>query len=154
LNEVKSASGGENKNILITILLIVIFAAAGFFGGTKYQQSKTLSQRGQFGDRMQAVGNNSQANRARLGGGQIIGDISAQDQNSITVKLTDGSSKIILLSDKTSINKASQGLMADLKVGEKVAVFGTTNTDGSITAQNIQLNPIVRNPNTTPPAQP
>jgi hypothetical protein len=144
----------KNINIPITILLIVIFTAVGFFGGTKYQQSKIVSQRGQFGDRIQAGGNNSQGNRMRQGGGQIIGEISAQDEKTITVTLQDGSSKIILLSEKTTINKASQGLISDLKVGEKVAVFGSANTDGSVTAQNIQLNPIIRNPNITPTVQP
>ena len=83
-----------------------------------------------------------------------MGEISAQDEKTITVKLQDGSSKIILLSDKTSINKASVGLISDLTVGEKVAVFGTSNADGSVTAQNIQLNPVARNPNTTPSVQP
>jgi len=144
------------QNNIIWVLLIVLFTGASFFGGTKYQQSKTLSQRSQFGDRMMppGVNNNGQGNRARMGGGQIIGDISSQDEKTITVKLQDGSSKIILLSEKTSINKASEGLVSDLKIGEKVAIFGVTNTDGSVTAQNIQLNPIIRNPNTTPPVQP
>ncbi|MFA5827782.1 MAG: DUF5666 domain-containing protein [Candidatus Shapirobacteria bacterium] len=144
------------QNNIIWVLLIVLFTGAGFFGGTKYQLSKIVSQRGQFGDRMLsgAVGNNTQANRMRLGGGQIVGEISAQDENTITVNLPDGSSKIILLSEKTAINKASQGLLTDLKVGEKVAIFGSVNTDGSVTAQNIQLNPIVGNTQITPPVQP
>jgi len=68
----------------------------------------------------------------------------------ITVKLEDGSSKIILLSEKTSINKASEGSITDLTAGEKVAVFGTTNADGSVTAQNIQINPVARNSNIIP----
>jgi len=72
----------------------------------------------------------------------------------ITVKLPDGSSKIILLSEKTSINKASEGSVADLVVGEKVAVFGTTNTDGSVTAQNIQINPVARNLEAIPSTKP
>lgn len=58
--------------------------------------------------------------------------------------MQDGSSKIVLFSDKTEINKAAEATKEDLKVGEKVAVFGTENSDGSVTAQNIQLNPQLR----------
>lgn len=68
----------------------------------------------------------------------------SSDDKSITVKLQDGSSKIVLLTDTTSISKSTEGSKSDLKTGEKVAVFGTENSDGSVTAQNVQLNPILR----------
>lgn len=131
------------KNIyIIPVLLIIIFSGLSFFAGTKYQQSK-LPNFANRDFRQPMVG--AGANRQRSGGGQIMGEIISQDDKSVTVKLADGSSKIILLSSTTSINKASQASSADLKVGEKIAVFGTTNTDGSVTAQNIQLNPVLRN---------
>ena len=57
-----------------------------------------------------------------------------------------GSSKIIILTDSTAINKSAEGTREDFKTGEKIGVFGTENSDGSITAQNIQLNPTVRFP--------
>jgi hypothetical protein len=50
----------------------------------------------------------------------------------------------VVLADSTEINKAETVKKEELKVGEKVSVFGTENSDGSITAQNIQLNPIIR----------
>lgn len=139
------------KNNLLILLLIVIFTGIGFFAGTKYQQTRIFSQRSQFGGRIQGVNNpGNQVNRGRIGGRQVVGEIISQDDRTITVKLQDGSSKVILLSETTSINKASQGSPADLTVGLKVGVFGTENADGSVTAQNIQLNPISREPNTTP----
>jgi len=52
-----------------------------------------------------------------------------------------------LVSGQTSISKAEQATIADLKIGEKVAVFGPENSDGSVTASNIQLNPAPRNIN-------
>lgn len=63
------------------------------------------------------------------------------DDKSITVKLQDGSSKIVLLSNTTAYNKSATGAKSDLKTGEKVAVFGTENSDGSVTARDVQLNP-------------
>lgn len=141
----------KNQNTIVFILLIVLFTAAGFFAGTKYQQSKQSSVfRQQFNNRGPV--NNGQPIRGRngLGAHQTIGEIISQDDKSVTVKLPDGSSKIILLSETTSINKATEVSKMDLKVGDRIAVFGTENTDGSITAQNIQLNPVLRGQNLTP----
>lgn len=140
----------NNKNIIITVVLVVVAGIVGFFGGMKYQQSKRSTFSGQFGNMQgsngtgrQQSGNNTtgQQNGTKTRGGQVMGEIIGQDDKSITVKLQDGSSKIVLINDKTTINKADIATKDDLKNGEKVAVFGTSNTDNSVTAQAIQLNP-------------
>lgn len=126
------------NNFVITIIVAIVVGAGAFFGGMKYQQSKvqtTSSANGQFGQR-----GNRNANGARATQGQII----SADANSITVKLQDGSSKIVIYSDTTQISKSDKATKDDLKTGENVAVFGTTNSDGSVTAQTIQLNPMFR----------
>lgn len=131
------------KNNLVVITIIVIFVGAGaFFAGTKYQQNKQAAFFRQGGQQARTGQGQLQGNRQ--GFRPVNGEIIASDDKSITVKLTDGSSKIVLISDKTAINKASTASKEDLKTGEKVAVFGTENTDGSVTAQNIQLNPVFR----------
>jgi hypothetical protein len=66
------------------------------------------------------------------------------DDKSITVKLQDGSTKIVILSDTTSFSTSSTGSKSDLKTGDTVAAFGTPNSDGSVTAQNVQINPMFR----------
>jgi hypothetical protein len=53
--------------------------------------------------------------------------------------LPDDSSKIILLTDTSEINKTEEGSIEDLSEGTKITVFGQENSDGSITAQNIQI---------------
>ncbi len=141
------------NNLAITVIVAIVIGAGAFFGGMKYQQFKMLSGFRQFTN-----GNmirNGTRQGARIGFRPINGEIIASDDKSITVKLADGSSKIILLSDKTAINKAAEATKADLKTGEKVAAFGTENSDGSMTAQNIQLNPtnIIRGNNSPPPNQ-
>jgi len=138
----------KNQSI-VWIVLIIIVGAGAFFGGMKYQQSQQFNTR-QFGGNFAGgvgQGGNRLSTRVRAGGGQVIGEILNQDANSITVKLQDGSSKIVILSDKTSINKATSGSKLDLTSGARVAVFGTTNTDGSVTAQMIQINPMSRGAN-------
>jgi hypothetical protein len=147
---------GENymkNNMVITILFVIIFAAIGFFGGMKYQESKQPSFSRQFGNGQQGTRMGAGQGGARTGLRQTVGDIISQDDKSITVKLQDGSSKIVFLSDKTTINKTSEGSKSDLKVGDRVGVFGTENSDGSVTAQNVQLNPLFRGmPNNSTPS--
>jgi ribosomal protein S1 len=88
------------------------------------------------------------SNQFRQGSGlglrPVSGEIISQDDKSITVKLQDGSSRIVILSDQTEINKTSEGSKEDLKTGERITTFGTENSDGSVTAQNVQLNPQIR----------
>jgi len=128
------------------VVVALLVGAGGFFAGMKYQESKRGGGAGQFangrGGRFGAGAGATGTNGANRNGFRpVAGDIIAKDATSVTVKLADGSSKIVLVSDKTTINKASTATRDELKVGEKVAVFGTDNSDGSVTAQSIQLNP-------------
>lgn len=120
----------KQNSIHIIIIVAIAMSAGGFFAGMKYQQSKqpTLGRQGTNGAR-------------RTGFRPTSGQIVSSDTTSITVKLTDGSTKIVLLTDKTQINKASSGSKTDLTNGTQVAVFGTDNSDGSVTAQTVQINP-------------
>ena len=124
------------KNPIAIIILAVVTAAGGFFGGMKYQQSKQPSFAGFIGNRT-ATGNR---NTFRA----TVGDVIASDDKSITVKLAYGSSKIVLFSDKTEIYKTDTTQKNDLKVGDRVMVTGSNNSDGSQTAENIQINPPIR----------
>jgi hypothetical protein len=153
LNEVQSSKvGSKNTNILLVAILVLLIGGGAFGIGYKVGQSNSKSSlASQFG---QAARNSQPNNARRMGGGQIIGTITAGDGKTVTVQLQDGSSKIALISATTTINKASAGTTTDLKTGEKVAIFGSTNADGSVTAQSIQLNPSIRaTPSGTPNGQ-
>jgi hypothetical protein len=68
------------------------------------------------------------------------------DDSSITVKTTDGSSKIVLLSDSTTINQSVAAAKTDLAVGTQVKVDGATDTNtGSVTGDRIEINPTMIN---------
>lgn len=138
----------ETKNSTNMILIVgigVVALGMGFFGGMQYQKTQT---RAAFG---QGRGNGQFAGASGFGGPRgngtnrpVTGTILNQDDKSITVQLQDGSSKIVLITGSTTINKADSATKSDLTTGMKVAAFGTTNADGSITAQNVQLNPVMR----------
>lgn len=145
-----------NNQWIITVVLVVVVGSGGFFAGMKYQQNKQPTFTRQLGNgQMVRSGNNqAQTNGTSqiMGFRPVNGEIIALDDKSITVKLQDGSSKIVVLSEKTSINQASEATKEELKTGEQVAVFGMENADGSVTAQTIQLNPQFRGQSTATPA--
>lgn len=141
--------------IVITAIVALIVGGAAFYGGMKYQQYQRANFRnagqgnfmmGNTGQRGNG-GANGQGRMMGQGFRPIIGEIISSDDKSITVKLEDGSSKIVLVSDSVNISKSDSGSKTDLKVGTKVGVFGQDN-NGTITAQNIQLNPLMRNSST------
>ncbi len=135
----------NNKTNLTVIALILVVAAGagGFFAGMRYQQTKRSSAFLQPGN-----GQNRPGGMMRTGNGvtrngfrPVAGEIIKSDDTSIIVKLADGSSKIVLVTEKTEIRKTDFGAKSDLATGVQVAVFGSENTDGSVTAQNVQINP-------------
>ncbi len=151
----------KNQNYIIIAIVALLVGAGAFYGGMKYQETKTPTLgNGQFFQRNgggaggQFAGRSGQNGQRGGGARPVNGEIISADDKTVTVKMTDGSSKIVILSDSTQINKAATGSKTDLKTGEKVAVFGTDNSDGTVTAQNIQLNPIMRMFGATPSASP
>jgi hypothetical protein len=135
--------GGEDmtKYILISVVIVIAASSLAFWGGMQYQkgQVRSLSRSGNMANfRNRQVG---------MGNAPISGEIIAQDDAGLTLKLADGSSKIILASDQTAVNKAMAGNKADLTVGTQITVFGQTNSDGSVAAQSITIgNGLFRRP--------
>jgi len=137
----------NQKNNLVWIVIIVLIAFASFYGGITYNKSKgvaailaTRSNRpaGQFGG--QNTGN-------RNGGGFTAGEILSMDTQSITIKLQNGGSKIIFYTNKTPVSKMVDGTSADLVTGNQITVMGSTNPDGSINAESVQIRPTSIKPN-------
>lgn len=130
----------KNNQILLTVVIALVLAGGGFFAGMKYQQDKNPFASGQLQAKF-----HRQNDRAGFNGLKpVTGEITSVDDKSITVKMQDGSSKIVILPDGVTISRTENGSKADLKQGVRVGVFGTENPDGSVTAQNIQLNPIFK----------
>src|SRR3989344_2942779 len=145
----------ENKtkgNNLVTMIVIAVLAAGvSFFSGIKFRDYQIGKTRANFSGGQFRTGGNFPNGQMRIRDGSqngsgnnfqpVNGEIISKDDKSITVKSPDGSSKIVIFTGSTTINKAETGSKDDLKEGEKVFVIGPSNSDGSVNAQNIQLNP-------------
>lgn len=111
-------------------------------------QLQELRDSGALADLMGAlVGRNAPGGAAgatRAAGGFTVGSIIAQDSDSITVQLADGSTKIVFYSGSTAIAVSKDGTAADLTDGQEVSVTGTSNSDGTITATRLQVGTVLQ----------
>jgi len=130
------------KKYLPIIIAVIIAGGAGFFVGTQLGGGKTANPQPSFGQgNFRGQGTGVAGRGTGSNGGFAAGSIISADSNSITVKLRDGSSKIIFVSSSTEIMKSVQGSISDLAVGDQVTVTGTSNSDGSVTSQSVQIRP-------------
>lgn len=142
----------------IAIFLVILLAVGGgsFYGGMKYSQNQITSKFANRGNGAFQPGAMSNATgtkngtRANGSGGIIAGEITAKDDQSITVKSRDGSSKIIFISSATETLKQASGSLSDLAVGGQVTVAGATDASGNITAKSIQIMPAIQGTSTAP----
>ena len=128
------------------MLILIIVTCGVFYGGMKYGESKAAQGFGQqkgfpsTGDTSPTGPmNGNLGNMARVG--FTTGEVISKDEESITIKLQDGGSKIIFFSDSTEISKTAEGSINDIEVGKQITVTGEQNSDGSYTAKTIQLSP-------------
>jgi len=135
----------DKKIIIGAIVGVIIVGGVSFYAGTKIGGANDFPRNAEFS----AQGQNGQAGGgqgttgARTGqggvGGMTSGEIISKDEQSITVKLPNGGSKIVFFSESTSVSKNTTTTNADLTVGENVMVNGSENSDGSVNAQSIQI---------------
>lgn len=128
-----------NNIVVKGIAGALLVGGLSFWGGISYQADKA-PVRG-AGNFTQGAGGLTRGGDGTGMGGAVTGSIIAKDAISITVSLRPSGSKIIFYDTTTEVGKTVTGSASDLVIGKNVVVTGKANTDGSVTAQMIQLRP-------------
>ncbi len=140
----------KNTKVIVPIILVLVGLGVGFLSGYEYRNYRLQRQTGTSGTFQRFNGARTPGQNGMMGRGGVEGSILSVDATSMTVKLADGSTKIIIFSGSTTYSNTTVAAQSDLKTGSTVAVFGSTNSDGSVTATNVQINPINFRPQGTP----
>ncbi|MFO0765145.1 MAG: hypothetical protein U0487_03850 [Patescibacteria group bacterium] len=138
----------DNKLIGAVLVTAIVVGGGSFYGGMKYQESKVPAMGQRFAQGQQGQNPFGQARQGgqmgqgmRAGTGLINGEVVSKDDSSVTLKLTDGGSKIIFYNASTTVSKQSSGTLADITTGTTIVVSGKADKDGSITAGMMQIRP-------------
>lgn len=128
---------------------IVLLAAAGYGGfveGKTYQSNQANQIRNQFlrsrglnPNSADASGGNASGGFAGGFGGGVSGQIKSVQGNTIQVNTANNNVTTVDLTANTRIEKSSQGTAADLKPGEQIFARGQSDTNGTVTANQIQI---------------
>lgn len=130
------------KNLLVIVIVIVIvIGGAAFYGGMAYGKSQGGNRNLRSFNGQMPAGATGANFRGGNGANATNGEVIAKDDQSVTIQLRDNGSKIIFVSDSTQVSKMAAGSIADVEVGQNLMVTGTTNSDGSISAETIQIRP-------------
>jgi hypothetical protein len=131
--------------ILATAIIVgVVAGGGGFYFGKKTALNSFQQGMGNFRGNFAAGRNGTPMGNARVmqfNGRGAIGEVSAIDDKSLTLKLPDGSSKIVITSDTTRYETTQTTQKSEVTTGKNIRVLGPQNSDGSITAESIMINP-------------
>ncbi|MBE0448698.1 MAG: hypothetical protein IBX64_11495 [Actinobacteria bacterium] len=134
----------NSKMVAAFVISVLIVGGGSFYAGGAYQSSKRPSyvpMGGQFGNMSGQGDTDSSPGRfsGQRGGAAFSGEVVEKDNKSVTIKLQDGSQKTITITESTAINKIAKGSIGDVKQGEQIVVIGTENSDGSVSANTVQI---------------
>lgn len=164
MDNIPASRPAKKNGFLVPLIIAIVVGVAGFSGGMLFQKSQD-SLKNVTGDKLQTklkslglstsgfaapIGDRN-VNGARFingngfpggrigGGGMVTGEIISGDGTSVTVKQQDGNTKIVYFTNSTMISKSVTGTSSDLTTGTNVFANGTSNSDGSIAAQSIEI---------------
>jgi hypothetical protein len=154
-----SDAKGFRVRVPIALLLLAFVALGGIWGGAKLQarnaptdvatRGGAAAAGGQFagaqtGGTGQANGAGGQRGQGGGGGaaggaGATIGTVQSVDGNKVTLATQNGQTVTVTLDDKTTISKTDTGATSDIANGQTLVIRGTTNADGTTSAQSVSI---------------
>jgi hypothetical protein len=122
-------------HIVWLVIAIVALGGGFFWGKASGAASHTAGFAGAYSSSTRRTAGGA------AGGGLVTGAIAVIDSSSITLQLANGNSEVVFYSTSTPVSEPTTVSVNTLKVGTTIMVGGTSNSDGSLTAQTIQVRP-------------
>jgi glycopeptide antibiotics resistance protein len=142
--QINKQSRMKSKTILIAAIILILVAAAAFYGHMVYEKSNpnTTIGAGAGVGQSNDLGNEQEGTIPQsgdlCGGTGGIGQIVSLGNNTFTIKRKDDSNQIVDIASQAIIEiPTGAGSFSDLKTGDNVTLVGGPNPDGSFTATTV-----------------
>ena len=126
------------KKYKVHIIWAIVVVIA-LVGGVFYGKSMASTGRSLAGSLSSSTRGTYAGRGIASGGGLVTGTIASITGSSITLQLANGNSEVVLYSTSTPVTEPTTVSVSKLTVGATVMVGGSSNADGSLTAQTIQI---------------
>lgn len=128
-----NSNGGNRGNLPEGITQEDMMNLRGLSPEEREQRMQELGFPTDFGSDRPANGGAFALGRA------ISGEIISMGNDSFTIKLEDGSTRIVLFESSTEVATSQAGTVDDLVEGKEVFISGDANSDGSYNADSVQI---------------
>lgn len=118
------------KIILVAIIALIIGGGLGYFGKalvSNHHKTTGLYHKGRM-----------LANKKKKSKG-ATGTVVSDSNNTVTIKLNNGSTEIVYLNSNTSYSKITPASSSNITTGTKITALGTKNTNGSLNAKTVHI---------------
>lgn len=130
-----------NKHTRVVVIAAVLGLGIGFSAGYYMPHGAGTTARGQYAMRGGANMDGGFSGARGGSGGLVSGTVLSNDGSTMTVSMQDGSTKLVLIHASTEVLETTMASPEALSAGVSVTVTGTANSDGSVTAQSVQVRP-------------
>lgn len=120
---------------IIWVVVALIALGGGYFWG----KAGVADSRGSFAGAGALGSSTRRFAGGAAGGGLVAGQIASFGNDSMTIQMANGNSEVVLYSSSTPVTEPTTVSPSVLQVGTNVMVGGTANSDGSVTAEMIQV---------------
>jgi hypothetical protein len=127
----------KNKVTIIWIIVAIIAFVGGWWIGRATVPAAT-SGRGAYAGASSTRGTFASRGGA-ASGGLAMGQVLSIDSQSITLQLANGNSENVFYSSSTPVIIPQPASISSITPGTNVIITGTANSDGSLTAESIQV---------------
>lgn len=135
----------DRKMIVAVLITAIVFGAVGFGGGMmigKKSASPGVSGRmmGANGTPGGFPGQDAQSGGGNFSTGNVaVGKVTDKDDKSFTLKLADGSTRVVYYSSSTTFSKTETVTAGDVSVDTTVSAMGTATSGGDLTATRVTI---------------